>query len=93
MRTEPVRRSGPREPSATSPSKTTDKPAVFELAGRPELAEFFNEHIVDIVQHRDRYKALGIEFPSAVVLHGPPGCGKTFAVDRLVDFRLAKFSD
>ena len=59
---------------------------VFELAGRPELAAFFNEHIVDIVMHRDRYKALGIEFPSAVILHGPPGCGKTFAVDRLVDF-------
>ena len=59
---------------------------VFELAGRPELAAFFNEHIVDIVLHRDRYKALGIEFPSAVVLHGPPGCGKTFAVERLVDF-------
>ncbi len=59
---------------------------VFELAGRPELADFFNEHIVDIILHRDRYKELGIEFPSAVILHGPPGCGKTFAVDRLVDF-------
>ena len=59
---------------------------VFELAGRPELAAFFNEHIVDIILHRDRYKALGIEFPSAVILHGPPGCGKTFAVERLVDF-------
>jgi len=58
----------------------------FELAGRLELAAFFNEHIVDIILHRDRYKALGIEFPSAVILHGPPGCGKTFAVDRLVDF-------
>ena len=58
----------------------------FELAGRPELAAFFNEHIVDIILNRDRYKALGIEFPSAVILHGPPGCGKTFAVDRLVDF-------
>jgi len=60
--------------------------AVFELAGRPELAAFFNEHIVDIIQNRDRYKTLGIEFPSAVVLHGPPGCGKTFAVERLIDF-------
>lgn len=59
---------------------------VFELAGRPDLAAFFNEHIIDIIQNRDRYKALGIEFPSAVVLHGPPGCGKTFAVDRLIDF-------
>ena len=58
----------------------------FELAGRPELAAFFNEHIVDIIQNRDRYKALGIDFPSAVVLHGPPGCGKTFAVDSLIDF-------
>ena len=59
---------------------------VFELAGRPELAAFFNEHIVDIVLNCDRYKALGIEFPSAVILHGPPGTGKTFAVERLVDF-------
>lgn len=59
---------------------------VFELAGRPELADFFNQHIVDIILHRDRYKVLGIEFPSAMILHGPPGCGKTFAVDRLVDF-------
>ncbi len=63
---------------------------VFELAGRPELATFFNEHIVDIILHRDRYKALGIEFPSAVILHGPPGCGKTFAVDRLVDFSAGR---
>lgn len=59
---------------------------VFDLAGRAELASFFNEHIVDIVKNRERYKALGIDFPSAVVLHGPPGCGKTFAVERLVDF-------
>ena len=59
---------------------------VFILPGRPELEAFFNEHIVDIIQNRDRYKALGIDFPSAIVLHGPPGCGKTFAVDRLVDF-------
>jgi cell division protease FtsH len=29
---------------------------------------------------------LGIEFPSAIILHGPPGCGKTFAVDRLIDY-------
>lgn len=29
---------------------------------------------------------MGIEFPSAIILHGPPGCGKTFAVDQLVEF-------
>jgi cell division protease FtsH len=74
-----------KEPQQAQPV-AHDGPKVFELAGRPELAAFFNEHVIDIVQHRDRYKALGIYFPSAIVLHGPPGCGKTFAVDRLVDF-------
>ena len=63
-----------------------ERSKVFELAGRPELAAFFNDHVVDIVLNRDRYKALGIQFPSAVILHGPPGTGKTFAVERLVDF-------
>jgi cell division protease FtsH len=58
----------------------------FELPGRPELASFFNDHIVDVVQNRERYKALGIGFPGAVVLHGPPGCGKTFAIEKLSEF-------
>jgi SpoVK/Ycf46/Vps4 family AAA+-type ATPase len=56
------------------------------LPGRPALANFFNEHIVDIIENRERYKTFGIGFPSAVVLHGPPGCGKTFAVDQLVSY-------
>lgn len=68
------------------PNDGVSTASVFELPGRPDLAAFFNEHIVDIIKHRERYKSLGIGFPSAVILHGPPGCGKTFAVERLVDF-------
>lgn len=73
---------------AEMPNQSIEPQALraFDLPGRPELMSFINEHIVDIVQNRERYKALGIDFPSAVVLHGPPGCGKTFAVERLVDF-------
>ena len=59
---------------------------VFTLPGRPQLEAFFNEHIIDIIYNSEKYQALGINFPSAVVLHGPPGCGKTFAVERLVEF-------
>lgn len=62
------------------------EPQGFKLAGRPELENFVNEHIIDIIENSDRYKALGIEFPSAVILHGPPGCGKTFAVERLIEY-------
>lgn len=58
----------------------------FELAGRPALEKFFNEHVVDIIRHKERYAALGVGFPSAIVLHGPPGCGKTFAVEQLVEY-------
>ncbi len=57
----------------------------FVLPGRPLLEAFFNEHVIDLIRHEDRYKALGIGFPGAVLLWGPPGCGKTFAVERLVD--------
>lgn len=58
----------------------------FHLPGRPDLEQFINEHVVDVLRHRERYKALGIGFPSAIVLHGPPGSGKTYAVERLVEY-------
>ncbi len=62
------------------------KPKIFCLPGRPHLENFFSEHVVDIIFNSEKYKILGIEFPSAIVLHGPPGCGKTFAVEQLVEF-------
>lgn len=85
---------GVTEASALAPSvngevpleRVTSEPGRFELAGRPELEDFFNEHIVDIVLNPERYRALGIDFPSAIILHGPPGCGKTFAVQRVIEF-------
>jgi cell division protease FtsH len=58
----------------------------FTLPGRPALEVFFNEHVVDVVQNHERYQALGIGNPAAIVLEGPPGCGKTFAVEQLVAF-------
>lgn len=58
----------------------------FQLVGRPELERFLQEHIIDIVENPARYQALGIAFPSATILHGPPGCGKTYAVERLIEY-------
>ena len=71
---------------ASEPSAAETVPQTFKLAGRPELENFLNEHVIDIIEHQERYKALGIEFPAAIILHGPPGCGKTFAIERLVEY-------
>ena len=68
------------------PGAAETAPPIFKLAGRPELENFLNEHVVDIIEHQERYKTLGIEFPAAIILHGPPGCGKTFAIERLVEY-------
>jgi ATP-dependent 26S proteasome regulatory subunit len=61
------------------------QPGPFRLPGRPALECFFSEHIIDVVTEPERYARLGIGFPGAIVLHGPPGSGKTFAVQRLVE--------
>jgi cell division protease FtsH len=77
-----------REAPGSGPDQALEgsDPPTFKLPGRPELEGFINEQIVDILQNKARYGALGIGFPSAIVLHGPPGTGKTFAVERLIEF-------
>jgi len=69
-----------------SQTQEQQKQKRFVLTGRPELERFINEHVIDIIENESRYKVLGIDFPSAIVLHGPPGCGKTFAIERMVDY-------
>ena len=71
---------GRERPAGTLPAEP------FSLPGRPHLEAFFNEHVVDLMRNEARYKALGISFPGAILLYGPPGCGKTFAVEALIDY-------
>ena len=58
----------------------------FTLIGRPELERFINDNIIDIVVRQEEYKRMGIPFPGATILYGPPGCGKTYAVERLAEY-------
>ena len=58
----------------------------FHLAGRTELERFFRERIIDVIDREDEYRRMGISFPGPTLLVGPPGCGKTFAVERLVEY-------
>ena len=78
---DPASNPGPEEASST-----TRPERKFRLAGRRGLEAFFREHVIDIIENPQRYGALGIKFPASVVLHGPPGCGKTFALERLTEY-------
>lgn len=69
----------------TSPSVVVPNDR-FVLIGRPDLEQFFNDNIIDIVLNQEQYKRMGISFPGATILHGPPGCGKTYAVEKLAEY-------
>ena len=73
-----------KSPSEAKEGNIPSEP--FELLGRPELEEFFNDNIVDIVRNQEKYERMGISFPGATILYGPPGCGKTYAVDKLAEY-------
>lgn len=66
--------------------RTPRQSGPFTLPGRPELERFFREEIIDVVDHEDAYRRMGVGFPGGTVLYGPTGCGKTYAVQKLADY-------
>ncbi len=62
------------------------KEGEFRLAGRPELEKFFRERIIDVIDREEEYRRMGVSFPGPTLLIGPPGCGKTYAVEKLSEY-------
>ncbi|MCK1668980.1 ATP-binding protein [Bradyrhizobium sp. 153] len=59
-------------------------PEAFALPGRPALEAFFREYVLEPSADPERYQALRVQLPNGILLYGPPGSGKTHAVDTLV---------
>lgn len=61
------------------PSKYTPPSARFaDMGGIGACEEEVRELVIVPLKHSEIYRHLGIKPPRGILLHGPPGCGKTF---------------
>lgn len=56
-----------------------------DVAGMQELKDQLKSDVIDILNHPDEAKALGINLPNGLLFYGPPGCGKTFFAEKFAE--------
>jgi SpoVK/Ycf46/Vps4 family AAA+-type ATPase len=57
--------------------KIFDSIEIQDLIDFDSEIELLNQYILAPLLHKERYASLGVSLPKGVLLHGPPGCGKT----------------
>eukprot|EP01116_Phalansterium_solitarium_P004439 TRINITY_DN1544_c0_g1_i2.p1 TRINITY_DN1544_c0_g1~~TRINITY_DN1544_c0_g1_i2.p1 ORF type:complete len:759 (+),score=198.17 TRINITY_DN1544_c0_g1_i2:71-2347(+) len=81
-----VQPSAKREGFATIPNVSWDDVGALHDI-RHELGMF----ILEPIKHPDRFRRLGLDAPTGVLLYGPPGCGKTLLAKAIANDCGASF--
>lgn len=55
------------------------------IAGMAELKTILNNEVIRPIVEHERFAKFGIPLLNGALLYGPPGCGKTFVAERLVE--------
>lgn len=81
------RRAGIEEGADTrTRARAVRPPEEFFLPGQPEIERVFRERIIEYYSKPAVYEKMGVAPPNGILLEGPPGSGKTYAVRCLVEF-------
>lgn len=69
-----------------------------DVAGMMELKVQLQSDVIDLLQHPEQAKELGLFIPNGLLFYGPPGCGKTFFAEKFaeeacINYRYIKCSD
>ncbi len=55
------------------------------VAGMSELKNLLTTDVINPLRHPENFKKFKVSIPNGIILHGPPGCGKTFIVRKLAE--------
>lgn len=55
------------------------------IAGMESLKEMLYNEVIRPITETERFRKFGIPLLNGILLHGPPGCGKTYIAERLAE--------
>lgn len=58
---------------------------INSIAGMANLKSIFLNDIIEPLRNKEKYEKFQISLPNAVLLFGPPGCGKTYFVKKIAE--------
>ena len=76
-----------------SARKPVPRAFLENIVGCPGAVNRIREAVVDQLLARETYAALGVDGPRGVLVHGPPGCGKTFLCKATAGSAAAAIAD